>query len=107
MYTFSDVLFLRVIADLLANGIEVKRLKEALQKARAETAAWIDIRRAPRRFLVTDGTELFVRRMSKLESKTIDRQLAFAFVLDLGPTHRAVADEWPQGRHTKMRTKSS
>src|ERR1700730_18241865 len=59
LYTFADVLFLKLIADLLARGIEVKRLKESLKRARSECALWIDIRQAPRRFLVTDGTELF------------------------------------------------
>jgi hypothetical protein len=53
------------------------------------------IRRAPRRYLVTDGTELFVRRKGELESKTMDGQLAFAFVLDLGPMHRKISDDWP------------
>src|SRR3954466_1700461 len=58
LYTFSDVLFLKVIAELLARGIEVKRLRQSLQLARSEGELWIDIRRTPRRYLVTDGTEL-------------------------------------------------
>jgi DNA-binding transcriptional MerR regulator len=94
MFTFNDVLFLRVIADLLATGIEVKRLKQALQKAHAEAETWIDIRQAPRRFLVTDGAEVFVHRKGKLESKTVDRQFAFAFVLDLATAHRSIAAAW-------------
>jgi DNA-binding transcriptional MerR regulator len=95
LFTFNDVLFLKVIADLLARGIEVSRLRTALKRARAEAQTWIDIRRAPRRYLVTDGTELFVRRRGKLESKTKSGQLAFAFVLDLAPTHKKIAGEWP------------
>jgi DNA-binding transcriptional MerR regulator len=96
LFTFNDVLFLKVIADLLARGIEVKRLRDALKRARLESELWIDIRRAPRRYLVTDGTELFVRRRGQLESKTKNGQLAFAFVLDLEPTHKAVAQSWPK-----------
>jgi len=96
LYAFGDVLFLKVIAEMLSRGIEVKRLKEALQRARAESELWIDIRRAPRRYLVTDGAELFVRNQGKLESKTKNGQLAFAFVLDLAPAHRAVAEAWPK-----------
>ena len=95
LFTFSDVLFLKVIADLLARGIEVSRLKASLRKARSEADTWIDIRRAPRHYLVTDGTELFVRRKGELESKTMDGQLAFAFVLDLLPTHRQIVAGWP------------
>jgi DNA-binding transcriptional MerR regulator len=96
LYTFSDVLFLKVIADLLARGIEVKRLKQSLQRARSECELWIDIRRAPRRYLVTDGTEVFVRDQGQLVSKTKNGQLAFAFVLDLAPAHRHVAELWPK-----------
>jgi len=95
LYTFSDVLFLRVIADLLAQGIEVTRLKKALQRTRDECELWIDIRKAPRRYLVTDGTEVFVSNRGRLESKTKNGQFAFAFVLDLDPTHKRVAKEWP------------
>jgi DNA-binding transcriptional MerR regulator len=96
LYTFSDVLFLKVIADLLLRGIEVTRLKRALQRARAECELWIDIRRAPRRYLVTDGTELFIRDRGRLESKTKDGQFAFAFVLDLDPTHKEISQLWPK-----------
>ena len=66
-----------------------------IRKLRLETDTWIDIRHAPRHYLVTDGTELFVRKKGELESKTMDGQLAFAFVLDLGPTHKKIAEAWP------------
>lgn len=95
-FTFTDVVFLRAIADLLDRGIEVKRLGKALRKAKANANQWMDIRRAPNRFLVTDGTEVFFRHLGQLESKTFDGQLAFAFVLDLRPPHKAVAEAWPR-----------
>lgn len=95
LYTFNDVLFLRVIAELLLRGIEVKRLGTALKRAKAEADLWDDIRSAPRHYLVTDGTEMFLRRKGRLESKTVDRQLTFAFVLDLGHAHGPVAAGWP------------
>lgn len=95
-FTFTDVVFMRAIADLLERGISVKRLGKALQRAKANANQWMDIRRAPNRFLVTDGTEVFFRRLGQLESKTFDGQLAFAFVLDLRPPHKAVAEAWPK-----------
>jgi DNA-binding transcriptional MerR regulator len=95
LYTFSDVIFLKVIADLLAKGIEVRRLRESLNRARAETSLWIDIQREPRRHLVTDGTDLYVYEDGRLESKTLNGQFAFAFVLDLGPTHKLISEAWP------------
>lgn len=94
LFTFNDVIFLRVIADLLSRGIEVARLRVALKRARDETETWIDIRRSPARYLVTDGTEVFIRRRGDLESKNKTGQLAFAFVLDLGLAHKKIASEW-------------
>lgn len=96
-YTFNDVLFLRVIAELLRRGIEVKRLGAALRRAKAEADAWKDVRSAPRHFLVTDGTDVYLRRKGRLESKNVDGQLAFAFVLDLAYAHEPLTSGWPQG----------
>ena len=107
LYTFSDVIFLRVIADLLRRGIEVKRLKAALKRTRAETAIWVDIRRDPRRYLVTDGIDLYVRAKGRLESKTWNRQLTFAFVLDLGAVHKEIADAWPWDYQAPARKRRS
>jgi DNA-binding transcriptional MerR regulator len=101
LYTFNDVLFLKVIADLLARGIEVKRLKQSLQRARSECENWIDIRKAPNRYLVTDGAELFIRNQGQLESKTKNRQLAFAFVVDLALAHRTISQSWPDQQQLK------
>jgi len=95
-YTFNDVLFLRVIGELLRRGIEVKRLGTALRRAKAEADAWEDVRSAPRHFLVTDGTEVYLRRKGRLESKNVDGQLAFAFVLDLAYAHGPLTTGWPQ-----------
>ena len=94
-YAYTDVLFLRVIAEMLVRGIEVKRLGAALRRAKAEAELWDDVRSAPRHYLVTDGTEVYLRRKGRLESKTVDRQLSFAFVLDLGHAHESIASGWP------------
>lgn len=95
-YTFNDVLFLRVIAELLRRGIEVKRLGAALRRAKAEADTWKDVRSAPRHFLVTDGTDVYLRRKGRLESKNVDGQFAFAFVLDLAYAHGPLSSGWPQ-----------
>ncbi len=96
LYTFNDIVFLKLVADLLGRGIQIKGLKKGLDKARQEAGTWGDIRKAPHRYLVTDGTELFVRRPGELESKTMNGQLAFAFVLDIRPISKAVALGWPK-----------
>lgn len=95
LYTFNDVLFLRVVAGLLSRGIEVKRLGAALRRAKSEADLWDDVRAAPRHFLVTDGTEVFLRRKGQLESKTTDGQFVFAFVLDLEHFHTPLLADWP------------
>lgn len=47
LYSFNDVAFLRVISDPLSKGIEVKRLGEALRRARAQSATWLTSKRPP------------------------------------------------------------
>lgn len=96
-YTFTDVVFLKAIAGLLERGIEVKRLGRALRRAKADASQWMDIRKAPARFLVTDGTDVFFNEAGQLESMTFTGQYAFGFVIDLRPTHKFVADGWPHG----------
>lgn len=96
LYTFSDVIFLKLIADLLVKGIEVKRLNAALKRAKIDVDTWIDIRKAPRGLLVTDGTEVYVHRNGRLESKTKNRQFVFAFMLDIAELHHSISKEWPQ-----------
>jgi DNA-binding transcriptional MerR regulator len=93
-FTFNDVVFLKAIANLLAKGIEVKNLGRALQRAKADADSWMDIRTAPGRFLVTDGTEVFLSKAGQLESKTFNGQLAFGFVIDLRETHKYIAKVW-------------
>ena len=95
LYTFSDVLFLRVIAELLARGIEVKRLGKALKRAKDEADTWLDVRDRPHHYLVTDGTEVMLKKKGQLESITTGGQLVFAFVLDIAAAHRPLAEAWP------------
>jgi len=96
LYTFSDVLFLRVIAELLARGIEVKRLGKALKRAKEEADTWLDVKARPRHFLVTDGTEVMLKKKGQLESITAGGQLVFAFVLDIAAAHGPLAVAWPK-----------
>ena len=105
LYTFSDVIFLKAIADLLMRGIEIKRLNAALKRAKAEVDTWIDIKKTPRGLLVTDGTEIYIQRNGRLESKTINRQFAFAFMLDIAALHRTVSENWPEKELLKRKVR--
>ncbi|MCB2083169.1 MAG: MerR family transcriptional regulator [Sphingomonadaceae bacterium] len=96
LFTFSDVLFLRMIADLLSRGIEVKRLGQGLRRIKEEADLWLEVQKRPRWYLVTDGAEVMLRRKGRLESKTADGQFVFSFVLDMEAAHAPLASAWPR-----------
>jgi DNA-binding transcriptional MerR regulator len=82
LYTFGDIVTLRVIAQLLRSGIEIRRLRRALrtlQKRMADAKPG----QLPFRYLVTDGAEVFFRDNLNVESLTRDGQFAFAFMIDV------------------------
>jgi DNA-binding transcriptional MerR regulator len=82
IYTFGDIVTLKVIAQLLRSGIEIRRLRRGLRNLQKRMA---DAKpgELPFRFLVTDGTEVFFRDSFNLESLTRDGQFAFAFLIDI------------------------
>src|SRR6266404_1093638 len=57
-YSFGDVVTLRIVARLLASGIEVERLRKALRQLQRRTKH-IRPESLPFRYLVTNGQELF------------------------------------------------
>lgn len=82
LFSFGDVVTLRVISQLLRSGIEIRRLWRGLRALRKKVS---NVRpgELPFRFLVTDGTDIFLETNSDIESLTRDGQLAFAFLIDL------------------------
>lgn len=78
-YVYADLLLLRVLARLLENGISVLRLRRALEglKAREDSTELLT-----RRFVVTDGYNLFLQDGGVAELLETG-QLSFAFVLEL------------------------
>ena len=94
-YTFCDIIFLKVIAILLDKGIEIKRLRKSLQIAKDEVSKWIDIRSAPAKLLITDGTELFVVSQSDNKAANLSGQLVLSFVFNLHNTHEDISRRWP------------
>ncbi len=88
-FTYSDLVLLRVIATLLASGIEIRRLAQALRELKrrfnepnaiAEHAS----------ILVTDGKEVYLTGPDGLEPLTSSKQLPFAFLVDLGACRREI-----------------
>lgn len=88
-YVFADVLMLRVLSKLLANGISVLRLRKSLQGIRDRgTATEILVRK----FVVTDGYNIYFQDAGVTELLETG-QLAFAFVLELNAIRKEVVLE--------------
>jgi DNA-binding transcriptional MerR regulator len=91
-YTFGEILFLKAVARLLAAGVSVKRLKESFGDLNAKLRE-IGPVPAVMGHLVTDGDRIYLQETSiKIEDLT-SGQKCFAFLIELAPIQREVADE--------------
>lgn len=81
-FTFGDLVTLKVIARLLDSGIEIRRLAKGLRSLRSSLRGAAELS-AKYRYLLSDGTDIFLIEHGNLESLTSGRQLAFAFLVDL------------------------
>ena len=82
LFSFGDVVLLRVVGRLLSAGVSVLRMKRAfqsLQKLHPE----ITPTTLPASHLVTDGSKLFLRQRTDILEELESGQLAFMFVLEL------------------------
>jgi DNA-binding transcriptional MerR regulator len=103
LYTFGDLIALKVVAQLLRSGIEIKRLRRALRALQKRVAA-----AAPGelsfRYLVTDGTEVFYRDQLNVESLTREGQFAFGFLIDVQRFDRQLSAKKPDQMRLGSRT---
>lgn len=87
LYSFSDLVLLRVVARLLSSGISVLKLKKsfaALQKRHPEFAT----KRMKGAVLVTDGARIYLRQDTQVIEDLMGGQLGFAFVIELNGVMR-------------------
>lgn len=90
LFTFGDLIVLRVIVQLLGSGIEIRRLKKGLKRLQEQSRSMAP-GELPLRFLVTDGHEVYLKAGDgRLESLSTRGQLAFAFIVDLQQSQRDV-----------------
>jgi DNA-binding transcriptional MerR regulator len=89
IYSFGDVVMLRVLARLLDAGISVLRLKIALRALRRYHSD-ITPSSLPAALLVTDGKSLYLRDRRGILEDLNSRQMAFAFVLELSQIQQEV-----------------
>jgi DNA-binding transcriptional MerR regulator len=101
LFTFSDIVMLRAIHDLLKHGISVKRLVDNLKKYK-KTIRSIKPNDIPFRYMVTDGINVFfVNDGDKHLAQRADfaGQYCFSFFVDLENAQKAVIrkiEEAPQ-----------
>jgi len=98
LYSYADVLLLRVMAQLLKQGVSISGLKTSLAayRDRGEQLAL-----ATCRYFVTDGYNVLLQDVDRLEDLTSGQQV-FAFVLDLQPVREAVDKSMEQARTTAV-----
>jgi DNA-binding transcriptional MerR regulator len=92
LFTFGDIVALRVISQLLSSGLEIRRLSRGLKRFRKLVAA-SQPGAMPFRFIVTDGVDVFFEADGSLESLTQNGQLAFMFLIDLTHCDRAIREK--------------
>lgn len=91
LYTWDDLIYLRVLNKLLEKGLPVRGLKKAL-KAAKKISPRFHRDTKPLKYLITDGKDVWLRQSESEIIRVIDGQLEFAFILDLHQVHKEVTD---------------
>lgn len=94
-YTFSDILLLRVISELLSKGVSVLGLKKSLAALQKRRGATNDILK--KKYLATDGKNIYLEDKGVLELLS-SGQLAFAFVLELESVRNELTEKLSKRR---------
>lgn len=104
LYSFGDIVMLRVIAKLLAHGIEVARLRVGLRALRSVHPE-ITPTSLPDGLLCTDGRTVYIRKGPDVLEDLARGQYAFAFVLELNQVREEVmATIRPKNRRKELAT---
>ena len=85
LYTYSDLVTLRLVRDLLAGGIEIIRLKEGLVKLRHQLNT-LSPSQLPLRLLVTDGKDVYLPQRAGILLSLNKQQYSFSFVINIRQT---------------------
>lgn len=90
-YSFSDLLLLRIVADLLDKGVTISKLRTGFQRLR-EDPRYEQFQDLKGLFLETDGTNLYLRGGGRFfEDITKNGQFTFGFSLALDPLREQVS----------------
>ncbi len=101
LYSFSDLVLLRVIARLLKSGISVLNLRKSLAALRKRYPEFAD-ERLNGAVLVTDGTRIYLRQGTQVLEDLMGGQLGFAFVIELGGVRRGLSQQINSSKPSKQ-----
>lgn len=92
LYSFGDLLLLRVLARMLSAGVSVKRACESFKNLNRHCAR-IGPMSSVASYLITDGERVYLRESNQsLEDLAEGGQLSFMFVFEFGKLHRELCD---------------
>lgn len=99
-YSYRDLVVARIVQKLRDTGVELSKLKSAIQMLSSD-AAWLKRNRRPEltplRWLVTDGKEVLLKYEDGFLDELRPRgQRSFAFVVNLRSIQREVKNRVPQ-----------
>ena len=100
LYSFSDLVLLRVIAQLLRSGISVLKLKKSLDTLRRRDPEFAT-RQTRGTVLVTDGVRIYLRQGAQVIEDLACGQLEFAFVIQLDGVRRDLGRRVDTSRSSK------
>jgi DNA-binding transcriptional MerR regulator len=89
MYSFGDIVFLKVITRLLQAGVSVKRMKDSFAGMNRKFREMGETSRIPG-ILVTDGKSIYFRDRDKKLVDLMSGQQCFAFLVELNPIRKEV-----------------
>ncbi|ESY16125.1 MULTISPECIES: MerR family transcriptional regulator [unclassified Mesorhizobium] len=93
-YSYRDLVIARLLNNFSLSGIEIRRIKPAIQLLRESNMWSMADQKSPLSFVSTDGLEIFYHNANgTLTEITNKGQLAFAFVLDIEGASRSVKNE--------------
>lgn len=89
LYSFADLLLLRVMEKLLAKGVSALRLRDAIRGVQDRGRSKNEL--ISNKYIVTDGVDIYFEDDGMLE-RLASGQLTFAFVLQLDTLRQETSD---------------
>ena len=108
LFTFGDVVRLKLIRKILDQKISVKHLKKAIQTSRdlkllSFSDSGIFSGENPVKYMVSDGKNLYFKKNHKgVINLTLGGQMAFSFMLDLDQIHQEISKKAASKKFKKI-----